>query len=680
MIVLFAIWTVFSVSVQDTIPPALPDSLLPVLPLEFPGDTIPQVAVPDTIPADTTRIEEEPEEERVDTVHVWNYSFSENFHTGETDSTLRWVNQVNLFDRFHRESGAITYRLGSLGRTDAVEHHAYETRHMNLEMEGMRLNSPLTGLANWNRMPARKINHFAETDYGATYRTRTRLLDYYLIQPRTYLNFDEGNFNYRNLDFVYTENIRKRTNIELSFWDRRDGGGYQRSETDGRQAAFRLYHQLNHQWLLRALYLNNAMDRQEPFGYAVQGDNPAQFGFNRFVETPNAGAAESNHTSSDIYLQAHYRSNIDRDVQTELGIHYQTDRWDLTYTADTLNTNFNRAELYARQHLGVGPAALTTTGRAYYLFEREGRNLTELNWLGAIAEADFSLRLGPRIGISANAMAEFISDSRLTTELSARLRLNPVSRMRLSLFGGVLSQAPDIQSLYWVSEEFAGNSSLQNEETLTGGAEARFGLSQSWEIGVRGDVRFTDNAVFVDQENNFVNIDSYSQISTTGWLSLDSRIFEGEVSATYKQYMSDSDAFTNRALDTSGDRAWIKGHLYWKNYLFDRATFVTAGFSGVFSPNPFRTAEYLTPLDRWQHGTNLNRFQAASGDPGTFAFYNPSYYRVDLDVSARIRWFMLLLKWENIFDRVNQLGYFETTGYPMPERRFMLGLRVLFTN
>lgn len=675
---LLSIWTAFSLSVQDTIPPAQPDTLLPVLlPIEYPDDTDRYEAPAYTIPIMEL---EEPEEERLDTVHVWTYQMSKNFREAETDSTLRWINQINLFDRFHREPGAITYRLGTLGRVEGVEHHAYETRHVHLELEGMRLNSPLNDLANWNRMPARKIKQFSESDVGATYRTQTRLIDYYLIKPRTYLNFDEASFNYRNLDFAFTQNIREGTNLELSFWDRRDGGGYQRSDTEGRQAAARLYHQLSEQWLVRAMYLNNAMDREEPFGYAVQGDQPALFGFNRFVEQPNVGGAMSNQTSSDIYLQAHYRPDRDHDVRTELGLHYQTDRWELTYAADTLNTGFNRAELYARQHLGLGPAGLTLTGRGYYLSESEGRNLIVTDWLGGVAEADFSLRLGRVARIESSAMTEVLSDSRTTAELSVALHLNPVRRLSVSLFGGILSKAPDAQALYWQSNEFTGNPDLLNEESVTAGARAVVGLTNWLEAGVRGDIRMTDNATFVDLENQFVDIDAYSQISTTGWLSLDSRIFEGEVSATWKQYISDSDAFLNRALDTSGDRTWIKGHLYWKNYLFDRATFVTAGFSGVFSPNPFRTAEYLVPLNRWQHGTNFNRFQTASGDPGTFSFYNPSYYRVDLDVSARIRWFMLLLKWENIFDRATQLGYFETAGYPMPERRFMLGLRILFTN
>jgi hypothetical protein len=683
--ILLTLWTVFSISFQDTIPPAERDTIPPdSLPVPAVLDTIPPAAEQDTVPpleqVDASDLIEEPEEEPWDTIHVWNYRFPDSFDVAETDSSLRWVHDVNLFERYYRNRGAITYRTGTIGRPDAMDLHGYETRHLNLEMEGMRLNDPLTGAANWNRMPTRKITDFRESDFGAAYHTQTRLKDFYLVQPRTYLNFDESRFNYRSLDFVFTQNFRQDTNVELSFWDRRDGGGYARSDVEGRQAAVRIYHQLNDRWMLRGMYLNNAMDRQEPFGYVIPGDDPRFFGFNHFVEQANQGMAESNQTSSDIYFQAHHRRDIDRDVSSEFGLHIQTDRWSLSYTADTLATSFTRAELYGRQHMSAGPAAVTATARGFYLGESDGRNLSESAWIGGAADLDASLDLTGWSRADARFSGEMWSDERITTELSGRLFVNPVPSAELALFGGMLSRAPDIQAFYWQSGEFEGNPGLRNEQTLTAGASAQLQLGRILTLGVRGDLRETEDAAFVDQEGRFVNIYEYRQVSGTGWLGLDSQNFEGELSANYKRYFSDSEAFTNRLLDTSGDRTLLKGHLYWKSYLFDQATYATIGFSGVWSPNAFRTAEFLVPLNRWQHGTNLNRFQPTAGEPGTFDFYNPSYYRVDLDVAARIRWFMLLLKWENIFDRVDQLGYFETTGYPMPDRRFMLGLRILFTN
>ena len=603
-------------------------------------------------------------EEIPDTVYVWTYRLQEAFEVAETDSTLRWTKLLNLFDRFYQEKGAITYRMGTVGRMDGIEHHSFETRHMNLEMEGLNLNDPLTGAVNWNRLPIHKIDVFKEADYGAAYRSQTRLRDHYLVQPRTYLNFDESKFNHRSLEFSYTQNFKNTTNLELSFWDRRDGGGYNRQEVDGRQIVARAYHQLNDRWLLKGAIINNDLDRQEPFGYAVT--DPQFFNFNRFIENPLQPGSSSNQASNDIYFQAHHRRSIESDVSTKFGLHYQTDKWDLTYNADTLATDFQKVEAFARQHVRFGPTHITGTGRLFLLNAREDDNLAENSWAGGDVEGNITQHITRRFQINGSAKLTQWNDNRSSQELSARLLFRPFRGTSLSVFGGILSRSPDIQSMYWRSNQFSGNTDLVNEESSLAGAAAELALSRSLQVGFRGDLRETENAIFIDSEGQFTTIDPYTMISTTAWFSLDSRIFEGEISGTYKTYSSNGVHPINEILATSGDRIWLKGNIYWKNYLFDQATYVKTGFSGVFSPNAFRTAEFITPLNRWQHGTN--------------EFVNPSYYRLDFDVSARVRWFMVLIKWENILDRVEQLGYFESTGFPMPERRFRFGIRVLFTN
>src|SRR5690625_495325 len=63
----------------------------------------------------------------------------------------------------------------------------------------------------------------------------------------------------------------------------------------------------------------------------------------------------------------------------------------------------------------------------------------------------------------------------------------------------------------------------------------------------------------------------------------------------------------------------LKAKLYWKNYLFERATFVKAGLVGHFSPQAYHAAEYLPELNRWQYGTQ--------------SFLNPSHTRLDAEVS-----------------------------------------------
>ncbi len=619
-----------------------------------------------TAPQDSlaqTMQQEEAEEQIPDTVYVWEEEFPESFEMSETDSTLRWVNLLNLFNKFHKERGAITYRMGTVGRMDAALLHAYSTRHLNLEMEGLDYNDPLTGNVNWNRLPIHKIAGFYEADFGASYRSRVRLREHYLIQPRTYLNFDESDYDYRSLEFSYTQNFLKTTNLELSFWDRRDGGGYRSSSVVGRQLTARVYHQLNHRWILKGGFINNGMELSEPFGYRIT--DPALFSFNTFVASPVEPNASSDNTTNDLYVQIHHRADTLSPVSSKMGIHYQVDKRSLTYSADTLSTNFRRLELFARQRLAFASTEVMGTARAFLLSEKEKENLTKSSWLGTELSTDASQKIGRLFELNGHASLKTWNDGRSSSEFSGRLIFSPFERLRLSGFGGALSMAPDIQAAYWQSDEFTGSPDLSNEDSQFMGVQAEIDFWRNLTLGVRGDIRNTTNAIFVN-EGQFQTIDPYTLTSGTAWLSLNSRMFEGEISGTYKSYSSDSFNPVNVLLAQSGERVWLKSNFYWKNYLFDRATFVKAGFSGMFSLNPFRTAEFITPLNRWQHGTN--------------EFINPSYYRLDAEVSARVRWFMVLLKWENVLDQLEQPGYFESVGYPMPGRRFRFGVRVLFTN
>ena len=646
---------------QDTIPATVSADSLFQQRLTPSSPRLPQFSIYRPValePADT------PEEEVPDTVYVWEYDTPTALQTVETDSTLRWLGYVNMAERYYSEKGGVNYRQGTVGRMDAVEIFAYESRHVDLQMEDMRINTPLTGLPNWNRLVVHKIAEMSASDFGTNYAANVRLRDHYLVEPRTYLNFDESKFNNRSLEFSFAQNFRKDTHVEFSFWDRRDGGGYRRSNVQGTQAMVRMYHQLSAPWMLKAGFINNSMDREEPFGYAVT--NPELFAFNRFTESPTESSADSRQGSADIYVQLHHRSDTTETVRSKLGFHYQTHKWDLTYSADSLDTSFRNAELFSQHRVRAGRAEFTGTGRIYLLNEKVGGNLNETSWAGTQASLSYQQRLTGFFDVMGNASVDRVSDGRQTSSLSLKTVFRPAEPIQLSFYGGAASVAPDIQALYWQSSEYTGNAELPNEEVTHLGASAEIGLGRYFTFGVRGDLRESEGAPFLNADNTFTAIDAYKTTSVTGWLTFNSRVFEGEVSGQIHTFSSGSVLPVNQQLNSSGERIWLKSRLFWKNYVFDRAAFVKAGVVGHFTPGAYRAAQFITPLNRWQHGTQ--------------ELLNPSHYRMDVEISARIRWFMMLIAWENVLDRAGQLGYFETVGYPMPERRFKFGIRVLFTN
>jgi len=640
--------------------------------LQFPerADTVQsELAMPDTLDGREQQNSEEAEDEdEFRRVHVWEFDHRPGFSTQLTDSTLRWVNALNLTQIYSRRPGAITYRTGTIGRPDGLDYHGFTNRDFAVEMGGLRMENPLTGIVNWNRVPIHKIQQVTESDFGPHHRSEIRLKDHYLVKPRTYLNFDESKGNYRNLEFTATHNITQKTNIELSYWDRRDGIRYRRSGLEGSQVVMKAYHQLTDRWMMRSGYITNSMQIEQPFGYQVQ--DPSLFTFNPFTEIPIETSAESDEGSKDLYLQAHFRADTSSSVKSQVGIHYQTNDRTLEFSRDTVSTDIRNIELFARYRLEHNQSAVTASARSF-LLENRTEQLTENNWLGLNGDLDAQTTLlgGVTLSLQGGGMVRNDSGHNLYTGVKAQWQRE--TDVKLAVFGGYASRSADLQALYWQSATINGDPGLLNEQSVTAGVEASVGLGQYITVGGRGDIRETDNGVFAvlnsENEGNFQNVDPYTTLSASGWIDLNSSIFEGSASATIKTFESSASANpVNQGLQTGGERVWLKGDFYWKNYLFDRATFVKAGIIGLYSPNFMRTADYIAALNRWQHGTGQ--------------FLNPPYSRVDIDVSARVRWMMVLLRWENIFDRVNQPGYFETVGYPMPEQRFIFGLRVLFTN
>lgn len=626
------------------------------------------VAQPDTIPpgrgipADTLLQNRAAE---IDSVYFWKFPAPQAYHTADTDSTLRWIQVLNYTDQIYRQQGAITARTGTIGRMDGMDIYTFENRHLNLELERMDITDPLTGSVNWNRLPIHKVRSLDVSDWGMNYESRVILRDHYLTKPRTYLNFDESKFDYTNLEFGYTQNLSQKFNLELSFWDRKDDIGFNRTKINGQQIVARTYYQYSDKWLLKAGFINNSIDQNQSFGFNIP--DLRFFSFNRFTASPLESSAKGTEASGDIYLQLHNRRDPKGDVTTSFGIHHQTSNRDLSYSADTVATDFRRIEAFLRHDLNIGGFKTEVSGRFYSLSDNENRSLTETDWKGANLSGNTVLNIGKFSSIQGSADFNIRDDSQSGFNASGRLEVYPAKKMTTSFFAGISSAVPDIQSLYWQSREYSGNPDLRNEESTQFGAETTIGWGEHFSMGARAQVRQVDNGIFVNSDRLFTNISSYKNLSGSAWIELNSPRLEGDISLTGQTFSSTSvENPVNNILDNSGERVWLKGSLYYKNDVFDKAAFVKAGFSAMYSPNNYISANYITPLNRWQNGINSQPL--------------PSFYRVDFDISARIRWFMLLLKWENLLDEVSQLGYFETAGYPMPPRRFMFAIRVTFTD
>lgn len=597
-------------------------------------------------------------------VFPWKYHAPINAETVSTDSTLRWQNWPDWSYKKNRDLGVISYRLGTIERSNSYLLNAQEPRYLILQWEDITLNDPVSGTAHWNLIPLHKVKSVYERDEGLYHTTNYYLRHYYLNSPLTKLNYDESKFDYRSLEFTVSQNFSQQTNAEVSYWDRRGGGEYNNSNVAGRQIFARIFHQLDHRQALKLGYINTRYTVGEPFGYAVS--NPATFSFDRFTALPNQSNAESVLKSSLLSLRYYRRSADTTEVWDDLhaGIFLNNQGRELTYSSDS--TSYEVRSYGANVKKWFDLNFLELEGGASYELSSvknpQSSNITRDKW--GLLRAEGAAVLEPLDAIIFTGSASYhrrsdgFDDYRMG--VGAELRIGRFIQLSGKITKGTLMPTP--QQLYWSSVEYEGNPSLQNEEISEMSAEISILPLESLELGIQGQLKEIDNGIMVRADSVFGNITPYRSLSATPYITLNSRLFEITGSATYHRFENTGPL---GVLDEN-ERVWLKGSAYIKGYLFDRATFVKAGFAGMFSPFRYRPANYNPVLDYWQ--------------PLNSDSFLPSFERLDLDISARIRKIMVVLRWENILDDVTQLGYFETAGYPMSQRRFIFGLRVFFRN
>lgn len=616
-----------------------------------------------TAPADTS--ETEPED--IMELDQWYHSGSTGYKTTATDSTLRWEIWPDWADNKSREPGVITYRLGTQNRNTGMLIDAHESRYQTLYWENFSLNDPATGAAIYEFIPMEKINRLQVQTNGLGHETRFNLRQYYLNKPLTNINYTESANDFRNMSFMVSQNINQRTNTEISYRNERDGGGYSNSETVGQQIYARISHFLDNEQLIKAHYLNNSFDNQEPFGYQIQ--NMEIFNFDQFGTQPSESSAESELVGSTFGMN-YYKRDQDSERTADnfrTGLSLNTIRRSISSTTDTTSYKVRTAGVNARKWFSSKEFELET-GMAYRQhFNLDRQSLATSGWGSwqADASAEYQTPL-PFFKIDGGGEVSGRTDGYLGYEFKGRgiLNIGPIFQVTGAVASG--SKKPTPQQLYWASEEYSGDRSLRNETIHQAFGMVELTLVPPFSIGVKSQIKDIDGAILPDQNGTFTNIDRYNSFSVTPYAAFNSTHFEVEGSATYQQY---GNWFNNSAELLSVDpnkRVWLKGSAYIKGYLFDRATYVKAGLSGMMAPFRYRAGQYNPVLNTWRPGMDESPL--------------PVYNRLDADLSARVRSLMVLLRYENVLDEVAQLGYFETANYPMPARRFMVGLRVLFRN
>ncbi|MFD2532513.1 putative porin [Gracilimonas halophila] len=579
------------------------------------------------------------------------------------DSLMRWQLWPNWGDFQSYRRDAISFRQGTIGRVDAFHVNGYEPYEQQLEMEGLSLNNPITGLPNYNLVPHRKIGEAVES-YGGNYYSNIRIRDFYVVKPISYLNYDEDGEAFRNLEFLVAQNFTEKTNVEVSYWDRRGGGYYPNSEVTGNQITARAYHHLNENYLVRALYLRNQLNKGEPFGYSV-GD-PSSFPFNEFTSAPVSGRASSEYSRWDLITGIYQRKDTASAESGGLEFSVTKNKHDLYFSADTLSRDIRtlgtrafkslqldrfeiRGEISAKNHKAEAFSPISLGG-----------------WTDLQSEVSGAFKPIKNVAFFGSGIFTYRSDGMNGFDITGGIKSSLFDRLQTSVSISTFSKIPTIQAMYWQSENYVGNEGLNNELGVSAVATLDFELTSNITVGGKGRFKLSGNASFLTQDSSFTNSRQLQHISGSAYARFENHLFEIESSGIFQQFQySDTDA-NNLELNGQDQVVWLRNSAFVKGYMFDRATYLKLGVKTLLSPLFYGARTFNTELGYWQGNSTYQEL--------------PAFFRMDVELSARLRGIMIVMRWENALDGYGQAGYFEAAGFPMPPRRLLVGIRAQFRN
>lgn len=605
-----------------------------------------------------------PEKEKpmIKKVSIWKQKQSLFAKEITNDSLLRWQIWPNWGDFYSYRNDALSFRQGSIGRVDAFHIDGYTAYEQKVYLGGIQLNNPVTGLVNYNFVPHHKIQSVSEV-YENDLVSYINTKDYYITKPLSYLNYDESSNDYRNLEFMLSQNTSPGTNIEISYWDRRDGGFYPNNSIQGSQVFGKVYHYLGDHYQLQGMILRNQFDNSEPGGYQV--GNPANFGFGEFTSLPKSSSGLSDILRTDIKLGIYERADSNKPERSGFVLYRTTDDFERRIFSDTLSWQTNTWRANAFRKVDLDRFLVSVDADASITSNSGNSTITESSWTELKSSIWGEFRATSVLSMKVSTGFSYRNDGYTGNSVYVGMNMKRQNGLSTQFGFSVASNVPIIQSLYWQSRNYLGNSNLNNEQEKAFIADVAY-LGNNIHLGLSGRFQIMENAVLLSSDSSFVNANTYETVHGSFYAKYLSKRLEIESSVTAEHTLGQEFTDEVGAFSFRDTKLLIRNSIFYKNYAFDRAAFIKLGIRTTLSPLLTESQFYNAEIDYWQFNSSEQAI--------------PAYFRMDAELSARVRAIMVVMRWENILDGLGQAGYFEAATFPMPPRRLIVGIRAQFRN
>lgn len=589
-----------------------------------------------------------------------------------TDSLLRWQQWMDAGEWLAYQSGFRVYRLGAFGRSSAVMQGGWTLNRARVRWNGVPLNDPLSGQYSTADWPLEHLTQLRYDSVSDAFDLVPR--SYRVVRPYTWIHYEQGRDAYRVLDGTLALPLTPSTRVQLSYQGLKDRGEYARSGMEGLRSLGQFEQVLGNQSTLKAFWVYRGVELEESLGYVLEGnpsggngsegsngDAASLFSFDRYRAT----AISSETSSHRQFLLTGLRWQLRGQGEEEGVLVYRTlnrDRWyadqgvlttavvygmQVGYRWDIARIGWIRPELLAERYgFDVWTPRLQWAPLAWKMALHSG--LRPHPWLRSTMHYHWGRRHDQTWQRAGAALALGPQDLQLHVE--ATRQQTPELRYR----GGSAPGYLHLQDIIVARHE-------QGEVALSG---------RVLETGIRAGYRLRrEDGVALVHSTVTPKIEYYNDlISNQFYIEFDLDLNHIEARGGYQQARwsmgSDGGKRSVSATNPTEMDQSLQLAGYYKSPVIGRAAYLKVGAAYRKTLEAYRSPMWI-PQDRvWLRSLDGPRV--------------PPYDVLDLEMAARVRSIILTARLENALDGWIQNGYFETLSYPMPSRRFRIGLKVVF--